>query len=117
MDSHTHLVFAGSREKEFIQRAEGKTYLEILASGGGILSTVKATRDASHSQLLEIGLKNLDIMLCHGTTTVEAKSGYGLSVEEELKILRVIKDLDRLHPVDVVSTFMGAHACLLYTSQ
>ena len=110
VDSHTHLVFAGSREKEFIQRAEGKTYLEILASGGGILSTVKATRDASHSQLLEIGLKNLDIMLCHGTTTVEAKSGYGLSVEEELKILRVIKDLDRLHPVDVVSTFMGAHA-------
>lgn len=110
VDSHTHLVFAGSREEEFIQRAEGKTYLEILGSGGGILSTVRATRDATHSHLLALGLKNLDIMMCHGTTTVEVKSGYGLSVDEELKILRVIRDLDKFHPVDVVSTFMGAHA-------
>jgi imidazolonepropionase len=110
VDSHTHLVFAGSREKEFIQRAEGKTYLEILGSGGGILSTVRATRDASHSYLLALGLENLDMMMCHGTTTVEIKSGYGLSVAEELKILRVIRELDNLHPVDVISTFMGAHA-------
>jgi imidazolonepropionase len=110
VDSHTHLVFAGSREREFIQRAEGKTYLEILGSGGGILSTVKATRDAAHSHLLSLGIENLDIMMCHGTTTVEIKSGYGLSVDEELKILRIIKELDKLHPVDVVSTFMGAHA-------
>lgn len=110
VDSHTHLVFAGSREEEFIQRAEGKTYLEILGSGGGILSTVRATRHATHDHLLALGLKNLDIMMCHGTTTVEVKSGYGLSVDEELKILRVIRDLDKLHPVDVVSTFMGAHA-------
>ena len=110
VDSHTHLVFAGSREREFIQRAEGKTYLEILGSGGGILSTVKATRDAAHSHLLSLGIENLDIMMCHGTTTVEIKSGYGLSVDEELKILRIIKELDKLHPVDIVSTFMGAHA-------
>ncbi len=110
VDSHTHLVFAGSREQEFIQRAEGKTYLEILGGGGGILSTVRATREASESHLLALGLKNLDIMMCHGTTTVEIKSGYGLSVDDELKILRVIRDLDKVHPVDVVSTFMGAHA-------
>lgn len=110
VDSHTHLVFAGSREQEFIQRAEGKTYLEILRGGGGILSTVRATREATESHLLALGLNYLDIMMCHGTTTVEIKSGYGLSVDEELKTLRVIRELDRLHPIDVVSTFMGAHA-------
>jgi len=110
VDSHTHLVFAGSREQEFIQRAEGKTYLEILGAGGGILSTVRATREASESQLLALGLERLDIMMCHGTTTVEIKSGYGLSVDEELKTLRVIRELAKAHPVDVVSTFMGAHA-------
>ena len=110
VDSHTHLVFAGSREQEFIQRAEGKTYLDILDSGGGILSTVRATRNATESELLALGLKHLDIMMCHGTTTVEIKSGYGLSVDEELRSLRVIRELDKSHPVDVVSTFMGAHA-------
>lgn len=110
VDSHTHLVFAGSREKEFIQRAEGKTYLQILSAGGGILSTVRATRNATHSHLVDLGLAYLDTMMCHGTTTVEIKSGYGLSVDEELKTLRVIRELDKLHPIDVVSTFMGAHA-------
>lgn len=110
VDSHTHLVFAGSREQEFVQRAEGKTYLEILEGGGGILSTVRATREASESRLLALGMKHLDIMMCHGTTTVEIKSGYGLSVDEELKTLRVIRELAKCHPVDVVSTFMGAHA-------
>ncbi|NLS45369.1 MAG: imidazolonepropionase [Firmicutes bacterium] len=110
VDPHTHLVFAGSREGEFIQRAEGKTYLEILKSGGGILSTVKATREAARSRLVALGFKHLDIMMSHGTTTVEIKSGYGLSVDEELKILRVIRELNELHPIDVVGTFMGAHA-------
>lgn len=110
VDSHTHLVFAGSREQEFIQRAEGKTYLEILRGGGGILSTVRATRESTESDLMVQALKHLDTMMCHGTTTVEIKSGYGLSVDEELKSLRVIRELDKVHPIDVVSTFMGAHA-------
>ena len=97
VDSHTHLVFAGSREQEFIQRAEGRTYLDILDAGGGIISTVRATREATEAQLVALGMKHLDIMMCYGTTTVEIKSGYGLSVEEELKTLRVIKELDKLH--------------------
>ena len=109
IDSHTHLVFAGSREQEFEERIRGLSYLEIAEKGGGILSTVKATRKASFEELFLLGKKRLDRMLSKGITTIEAKSGYGLSVEDELKILGVLKALDRNHPVDIVPTFLGAH--------
>jgi len=110
VDPHTHLVFTGSRESEFQMRIEGASYMEILSSGGGILKTVRETRRASLEKLVESSLKTLDVMLEHGTTTVEAKSGYGLTSKDELKILEVIKRVDQLHCVDVVPTFMGAHA-------
>ena len=110
VDPHTHLVFAGSREDEFQMRVEGASYMGILDAGGGILKTVRETRKAGAERLLDSGFKTLDVMLKHGTTTVEAKSGYGLTVKDELKILRVIKRLNQLHPVDVVPTFLGAHA-------
>jgi len=110
VDPHTHLVFAGSREDEFQMRVEGASYMEILKAGGGILKTVMETRKATSDELLGFGLNTLDIMLSHGTTTVEAKSGYGLTTKDELKILNVIKRLNQLHAVDVVPTFMGAHA-------
>jgi imidazolonepropionase len=109
IDSHTHLVFAGTREKEFELRLQGATYQEIAAKGGGIRSTVQKTRQASKEELLEIGKRHLDQMLSLGTTTVEAKSGYGLSTQDEIKMLEVLRDLDRAHPVSVVPTFMGAH--------
>jgi imidazolonepropionase len=110
VDPHTHLVFAGSREDEFQMRVEGASYMEILNTGGGILKTVKQTRRAGVDRLVDFGFKTLDVMLEHGTTTVEAKSGYGLTVKDELKILRVIKHLNQMHTVDVVPTFLGAHA-------
>jgi len=110
VDPHTHLVFAGSREDEFQMRVEGASYMEILDAGGGILRTVRETRRTSAEKLVEFGFRTLDVMLEHGTTTVEAKSGYGLTVRDELKILRVIKRLNQLHAVDVVPTFLGAHA-------
>lgn len=110
VDPHTHLVFAGSREDEFEMRLKGASYMEILRKGGGILKTVRATRQASERELDENGMKKLDTMLAHGTTTVEAKSGYGLNLKDELKCLRVIRELDEKHPVDVVPTFLGAHA-------
>jgi imidazolonepropionase len=110
VDPHTHLVFAGSREDEFQMRVEGAYYMVILSSGGGILKTVKETRKASAEKLVDFGLKTLDVMLEHGTTTAEAKSGYGLITKDELKILEAIKRLDQLHAVDIVPTFLGAHA-------
>jgi len=110
VDPHTHLVFAGSREDEFQMRVEGASYMKTLNAGGGILETVRKTRRASVDRLVEFGFKTLDVMLEHGTTTVEAKSGYGLTVKDELKILRVIKRLNQLHAVDVIPTFLGAHA-------
>lgn len=110
VDPHTHLVFAGSREDEFQMRVEGAYYMEILKAGGGILKTVRETRKASVEKLADIALKRLDVMLEHGTTTVEAKSGYGLSTKDELKILEAIKRANQLHCIDVVPTFMGAHA-------
>jgi imidazolonepropionase len=110
VDPHTHLIFAGSREDEFQMRVEGASYMDILKAGGGILKTVRETRKASADELLGFGLNTLDVMLCYGTTTVEAKSGYGLTTKDEMKILGVIKRLNQLHAVDVVPTFMGAHA-------
>jgi len=109
IDSHTHLVFAGSRENEFEQRIQGLSYLEIAERGGGILSTVEATRKASFQELYSLGKKRLDRMLSKGVTTIEAKSGYGLSIQDELKILEVMKALQRDHPIDIVPTFLGAH--------
>jgi imidazolonepropionase len=110
VDPHTHLVFAGSCEDEFQMRVEGASSMEILGSGGGILKIVKETRKARVEKLVDLGLERLDAMLTHGTTTVEAKSGYGLSTADELKILEATRRLNQLHCVNVVSTFMGAHA-------
>lgn len=110
VDAHTHLVHGGSREMELALKLEGVSYLEILKRGGGILSTVRATRTAAEEQLYDKARKSLDIMLLFGTTTVEAKSGYGLNMEDELKCLKVAHELNGSHPVDIVSTFMGAHA-------
>ncbi|OGC75712.1 MAG: imidazolonepropionase, partial [candidate division Zixibacteria bacterium RBG_16_40_9] len=110
VDSHTHLVFAGNRADEFEQRILGKTYQEIAYAGGGINSTVQKTRQASKKELFDLGMERLNRMLSYGTTTVEAKSGYGLSTEAELKILEVIKKLNQKHNVDIIPTFLGAHA-------
>ncbi|MDD2574731.1 MAG: imidazolonepropionase [Firmicutes bacterium] len=110
VDPHTHLVHAGSREMELALKLEGVPYLDILKKGGGILSTVRATREASEEELIKKATKSLDIMLLHGTTTIEAKSGYGLNLEDEIKSLKVAKALDQRHPIDIVSTFLGAHA-------
>jgi len=110
VDPHTHLVFAGHRAAEFEQRIKGATYLEIMAAGGGIMSTVRATRAASVEQLVEESRARLDRMLAHGTTTAEVKTGYGLDTENELKMLEAIRRLDAEHPMDLVATFLGAHA-------
>jgi imidazolonepropionase len=110
IDPHTHLLFAGSRAGEFVLRQQGASYLDILAAGGGILSTVAATRDASAAELRAHGRRWLDEMLTHGVTTVEAKSGYGLDLETELRSIEVAYDLGREGPVDVIPTWLGAHA-------
>ncbi|HOA16040.1 MAG TPA: imidazolonepropionase [Bacillota bacterium] len=110
VDSHTHLAFGGWRHKELALKLKGVPYLEILKGGGGILSTVRATRAASVGSLVQKGLWVLDQMLAHGTTTVEAKSGYGLSVEDEMKQLEALAQMAGEHEVDMVPTFMGAHA-------
>ncbi len=110
VDPHTHLLFAGSREDELVLRQQGASYLDILAAGGGILSTVAATRAASEGELLAHGRRWLDEMLGHGVTTIEAKSGYGLDLETELRLLDVAYRLGREGPMDVVPTWLGAHA-------
>ncbi|MBR5390294.1 MAG: imidazolonepropionase [Clostridia bacterium] len=110
VDAHTHLIFGGWRQNELAMKIRNVPYLEILAAGGGILSTVKATRAATEEELAAKASAALDEMLSFGTTTCEAKSGYGLNKSEEIKQLRAIKRLNREHPMDVVSTFMGAHA-------
>ena len=110
VDAHTHLIFGGWRQNELGLKLHGATYLDILAMGGGILSTVNATRAASEEELTEKAREALDEMLSLGVTTVEAKSGYGLDMDNELKQLRAIRRLNETHPVDLVSTFLGAHA-------
>ncbi|MCL2857889.1 MAG: imidazolonepropionase [Oscillospiraceae bacterium] len=110
VDAHTHLVFGGWRQKEMARKLAGESYLDILKSGGGILDTVRQTRAATEAELLEKGKALLETMLAHGTTTVECKSGYGLTTQDELKQLRVAKKLGECGPVDLVHTFMGAHA-------
>jgi len=109
VDSHTHVVFAGDRSGEFIQRAGGADYEQIAAAGGGIRASVRATRGASEDQLYEESLPRLQRMLRSGTTTVEIKSGYGLDLETELRMLRVARRLGETTPMRVVTTFMGAH--------
>lgn len=109
VDPHTHLVFAGSRENEFAMRIQGNTYQEIAAAGGGINATVAATRKASKQELKFLAKKSVSRMLSLGTTTVEAKSGYGLDLETELKMLEVIRELNEAGPTTVIPTFMGAH--------
>lgn len=111
IDPHTHLVHGGSRENEFSMKLEGKGYLEILAAGGGIHSTARATERASFEELYEKAKKSLDTMMSYGVTTVEAKSGYGIgSFDTELKQIQVANKLNEDHPLDIVPTFMGAHA-------
>ena len=110
VDSHTHFVFGGYREEEFSWRLKGDSYMDIMNRGGGIANTVKATREASKEELIGLGKKRLDSMLHFGVTTVEGKSGYGLDYDTEIKQLEVMKELDDIHPVDVVPTFLGAHA-------
>ena len=109
VDAHTHAIFAGDRRHELRQRLAGATYAEIAAAGGGIVSTVRATRLASESELVEQTRARLDEMLACGTTTCEVKSGYGLDVESELRMLRAARRLSTEHPIDLVPTFMGAH--------
>lgn len=110
VDPHTHVVFGGSREHELALKLEGVPYLEILARGGGILSSVEATRAASLEELTAAGIKYCLQMLAQGTTTAEAKSGYGLSAEAEIKTLQAVRQVDMAQPVDLVPTFLGAHA-------
>ena len=110
VDPHTHIVFAGSREFELDMKLRGLSYIEILERGGGILYTVNETRKATEDGLFKQSCKRLDTMLSYGTTTCEAKSGYGLDTKTELKILKTQKKLNETHEIDIVSTFLGAHA-------
>lgn len=109
VDPHTHLPWAGTREEEFAMRLAGKTYMEIAEAGGGILSTVRSTREASLEELAGPLSRRMDLMLRHGTTTAEAKSGYGLSLDDELKQLRAIQQASQQHPLDLVPTLLAAH--------
>ena len=110
VDPHTHICFAKRREREFSMRLEGKSYLDILKSGGGILSSVKAVHEVSEEELFDVTLDNVLSALNFGTTTMEIKSGYGLTTESELKMLNVIGRIAKETPLDIVPTFMGAHA-------
>ena len=109
VDPHTHPVFYNTRENEFEMRLQGKSYVEISQSGGGIRSSIKGVRESSEDELLELAKHRVEKMLEYGTTTLEAKSGYGLSTKSEVKMLRVINRLDDELPIDIVPTFMGAH--------
>jgi imidazolonepropionase len=109
VDPHTHLLFAGTREREFELRCQGKSYMQIAAAGGGIRSSVRAFREATDESILAQSRARLDRMLRYGTTTAEAKSGYGLSTEQEVRACRLLSELDRMHPISLVPTFLGAH--------
>lgn len=109
-DSHTHIVYAGSREREFVDRINGLSYEEIAERGGGILNSAKRLNETSEEELVESGLERLREIIGFGTGAVEIKSGYGLTVEGELKMLRAIKKLKRLSPITIKTTFLGAHA-------
>lgn len=109
VDAHTHPVFAGTREDEYEMRAAGVTYQQIASQGGGIRATVRKTRAASEQELFEMALPRVRWLLEHGTTTIEAKSGYGLTLDDELKILRVIQRLNAETPLELIPTFLGAH--------
>ena len=110
IDCHTHLVHGGNRAKEFEMRLNGASYEEIAKAGGGIVSTVAATREASESELYDQSAPRLEVMMAGGATTIEIKSGYGLNLEDELKMLRVARQLGQDYPVNIVTTFLGAHA-------
>lgn len=110
VDSHTHFVFGGYREEEFSWRLEGKSYMEIMERGGGIVNSVEGTKKASYEELLKLGEKRLDSMMRFGVTTVEGKSGYGLDYDTEIKQLEVMRELNSVHELDIVPTFLGAHA-------
>lgn len=110
VDSHTHLIFGGYRAEEFSWRLRGDSYMDIMQRGGGIANTVNSTREASKEELTDAGLKRLDSMLSFGVTTVEGKSGYGLDLATEIKQLEVMEELDKTHPLDIIRTFLGAHA-------
>lgn len=110
VDPHTHVVYGGSREREFEMRLEGATYMEIMNAGGGIHATARMTREVSEMDLFEQTSRRLNSFLQHGVTTIEGKSGYGMDLETELKQLRVMKKLQKEHQIDLVPTFMGAHA-------
>jgi imidazolonepropionase len=107
VDPHTHIIFNGTRENELSMKLAGKSYLDILKSGGGILKTVRETRKASIDILVNNGMKILDRMICHGTTTVEIKSGYGLDLKNEVKCLRAIQILNEKHAMDIIPTFLA----------
>ena len=110
VDSHTHPIFSGNRADEFKMRLDGKTYQEIASSGGGIIASILGVRNSNEDELFEECLQRIELFLNHGTTTIEAKSGYGLTIEDEIKSLRVIKRLNENSQIDIIPTFMGAHA-------
>ncbi|MFK8033816.1 MAG: imidazolonepropionase [Hyphomicrobiales bacterium] len=110
IDCHTHIVHGGNRAREFEMRLEGASYEEVARAGGGIVSTVKATRETSEEDLLESSLKRTDILIAEGVSTIEIKSGYGLDIDTELKILRVARKLANMRPINVRTSFLGAHA-------
>lgn len=110
VDCHTHTIFAGSREDEFVMKLQGMSYLDILKKGGGILKTVRETRRTDKKNLYDLTKKRLDKMLKNGTTTIEIKSGYGLTTKDEIKLLEVLKELNEKHEIDIAPTFLGAHA-------
>lgn len=110
IDCHTHIIYAGNRADEFEMRINGATYAQIAEHGGGILSTVKATRNASITELTKLAAARASIMLTHGTTTIEIKSGYGLDLDNEVKILNVAQNIDKKLPINIITSFLGAHA-------
>ncbi|MHA2274877.1 MAG: imidazolonepropionase [Candidatus Kariarchaeaceae archaeon] len=110
IDGHTHLIFGGDRSFELSLKIAGKSYADILESGGGILNTVKSTRNMNDEDLLTVVLQRLDLMMQHGTLMVEAKSGYGLTADHELRLLKILNEANEIHPVEIIPTYCGAHA-------